>query len=316
MPDDFRLSSLDLLTVFESAARQLSFTAAANELGATQPAVSQQIKRLEKELGVRLFDRVYRGIELTEAGQLLLEHAQEGLESFRRGINEVRAGSQHEVINIATDFAFAAYWLVPRLPRFQQLYPDIDVSLVTSERNKSMLRADIDIAVIFGDGRFRHLESHLLFSEEAYPLGSPRLLEGRNGKLFTPAELASLPMLHLQPGVHTDWYTWNSLLAAWGIREAPSVAGLSFDNYTLLVQAAIAGRGIAIGWRYLTDTLLEQGLLARLTAESVSSHFGYHLILPERKRRIRLIEAFVQWIRQEAASAQSPASSGSITLTY
>ncbi len=118
MPDDFRLSSLDLLTVFESAARQLSFTAAANELGATQPAVSQQIKRLEKELGVRLFDRVYRGIELTEAGQLLLEHAQEGLESFRRGINghdEEDMFSTHLLVNPVNPRVTELFWIYSNL---------------------------------------------------------------------------------------------------------------------------------------------------------------------------------------------------------
>ncbi len=108
--------SLDLLRVFESAARQLSFTAAAEELGTTQPAVSQQIKRLEKELATPLFQRVHRGIVLTDAGQLLLRHVAAGLETIDAGIAALGARQRHEVLQVATDYAFAAYWLMPRLP--------------------------------------------------------------------------------------------------------------------------------------------------------------------------------------------------------
>src|SRR3989338_8942581 len=112
--------SLDLLRVFESAARYLSFTAAAVELGTTQPAVSQQIQRLEKHLDSRLFDRVYRGIELTDAGRLLLEHVQDGLATLDAGLAAVGAKPQHEVLQVATDFASAAYWLMPRLHRLDR----------------------------------------------------------------------------------------------------------------------------------------------------------------------------------------------------
>ncbi len=109
--------SLDLLRVFEAAARHRSFTAAAVELGTTQPAISQQIKRLEEQLATRLFDRIYRGIELTEAGSLLFEQVQVqvGLQSIESGLSAVTAHSRHEVLQVATDFAFAAYWLMPRL---------------------------------------------------------------------------------------------------------------------------------------------------------------------------------------------------------
>src|SRR5690606_16694096 len=127
--------SLDALRVFESAARQLSFTAAANELGSSQPAISQQIKRLEQQLATRLFDRVSGGIGLAEAGQRWLCHVQEGLTALDAGLAAVTARQQHEVLQVATDFAFAAYWLMPRLQRFNRLYPEVDVSLITSERD-------------------------------------------------------------------------------------------------------------------------------------------------------------------------------------
>src|SRR5471030_2400000 len=127
--------SLDLLRAFEAAARQRSFTAAAVELGTTQPAISQQIKRLEEQLTTRLFDRIYRCIELTEAGAILFEQVQLGLQNIDAGLTAISAQQSHEVLQVATDFAFAAYWLMPRLHRFHEANPQVDVSLVTSERN-------------------------------------------------------------------------------------------------------------------------------------------------------------------------------------
>lgn len=189
--------SLDLFRVFEAAARQRSFTAAAVELGTTQPAISQQIKRLEEQLGTRLFDRIYRGIELTEAGSQLFEQVQAGLQSIDSGLSAITAQHQHEVLQVATDFAFAAYWLMPRLHRFHAANPQVDVSLVTSERSHNMLRTDIDVAVLFGDGRFKQGESHWLFNEEVFPVCSPLLLKERPLPLGAHS-LLEFPLLHLK----------------------------------------------------------------------------------------------------------------------
>ncbi|WP_028239092.1 choline sulfate utilization transcriptional regulator [Stutzerimonas azotifigens] len=290
--------SLDLLRVFEAAARHLSFTAAAAELGTTQPAVSQQIQRLERQLATRLFDRVYRGIELTDSGRLLFAHVQDGLRAISLGLEAVGARQQHEVLQVATDFAVASYWLMPRLHRFHEAHPEIDVSLVTSERTLNMLSSEIDVAIAFGDGRFKHGEALLLFREEVFPVCSPRLLEGRASPL-TVGALRELPLLHLKPEARTRWFDWTSLLRELGIAEPPASGSLRFDNYTLLIQAAIAGQGVAIGWRYLVDDLIEQGLLARLLEAGATSDFGYYVVQPERKRRARLVQCFVQWLQRE-----------------
>ncbi len=292
--------SLDVLRVFESAARHLSFTAAAAELGSSQPAISQQIKRLEQQLATRLFDRVYRGIVLTEAGELLLRYVQDGLQSLDAGLAAIAAGQQHEVLQVATDFAFAAYWLMPRLQRFNQLHPEVDVSLITSARDLAALPAEIDVAIAFGDGRFKHGEAHLLFHEEVFPVCSPQLLKGRTLPL-APTALAELPLLHLRPEIRSRWFDWKGLFRAFAIAETPSPGMLRFDNYTLLIQAAIAGQGVAIGWRHLVDELLAQELLCRVCPGEARSDFGYYAVLPERKRRQRLTQYFVDWLKQELA---------------
>ncbi|MEN5093019.1 LysR family transcriptional regulator [Pseudomonas protegens] len=297
--------SLDLLRVFEAAARLRSFTAAAVELGTTQPAISQQIKRLEERLNVRLFDRIYRGIELTESGALLLEQVQLGLQSIDAGLSALSQQHQHEVLQVATDFAFAAYWLMPRLHRFHQANPQVDVSLVTSERSHSMLRSDIDVAVLFGDGRFKHGESRWLFSEEVFPVCSPLLLRDRAAPLSVHS-LPELPLLHLRGENSSHWFDWSGVFRELGLASAPAPGQLRFDNYTLLIQAAIGGQGVAIGWRHLVDNLLEQGLLCRPIAETLISRYGYYVVLPQRKRRGPLIQRFVDWLMSEqAGSAQS-----------
>ncbi|MCT8164353.1 MULTISPECIES: choline sulfate utilization transcriptional regulator [unclassified Pseudomonas] len=288
--------SLETLRVFEAAARLRGFTAAALELGTTQPAVSQQIKRLEAQLATRLFDRIYRGIALTEAGQVLFEQVQQGMQCMNEGIAQVSGQGQREVLQVATDFAFAAFWLMPRLQRFHDAYPQVDVSLVTSERTEAMLRPDIDVAVLFGDGRFHQGESRWLFDEEVFPVCSPRLSHGK----ALPAEaLQRLPLLHLRPGQGSRWFDWAGVFRGLGLASAPPTGHLRFDNYTLLIQAAIAGQGVAIGWGHLVDGLVEQGLLCRPVAGHLRSSRGYYAVLPPRKRRGALIARFVDWLEQE-----------------
>jgi putative choline sulfate-utilization transcription factor len=297
--------SLDLLRAFESAARQHSFTAAAVELGTTQPAISQQIKRLEEQLGTRLFDRIYRGIELTETGMILFEQVQLGLQNIDAGLTAISAQQSHEVLQVATDFAFAAYWLMLRLHRFHEANPQVDVSLVTSERNHNMLRTDIDVAILFGDGRFKQGESHWLFSEEVFPVCSPLLLKER--ALPLPIQsLLELPLLHLRGENSANWFDWSGVFRELGLTSAPAPGQLRFDNYTLLIQAAIGGQGVAVGWRHLVDNLLAQGLLCRPIADTIISRLGYYVVLPQRKRRGVLIKQFVDWLMAEqASSAQS-----------
>lgn len=297
--------SLDLLRVFEAAARQRSFTAAAVELGMTQPAISQQIKRLEERLAIRLFDRIYRGIELTEAGSVLMEQVQLGLQSIDDGLTTITAQHQHEVLHVATDFAFAAYWLMPRLHRFHEANPHVDVSLVTSERSHHMLRTDIDVAILFGDGRFKQGENHWLFSEEVFPVCSPQLLKDSARPLPMEA-LLELPLLHLKGETSSRWFDWSGVFRELDLHTPPAPGQLRFDNYTLLIQAAIAGQGVGIGWRHLVDNLLEQGFLCRPIQETAISRFGYYVVLPQRKRRNLLIQQFFDWLMAEQAqSAES-----------
>ncbi|MCB1652630.1 MAG: LysR family transcriptional regulator [Pseudomonadales bacterium] len=290
--------SLDLLRTFEAAARHRSFTAAALELGTTQPAVSQQLKRLESRLGIRLFDRIYRGIALTEAGLALFLQVQAGLQQIDAGLQALSEQPDREVLQVATDFAFAAYWLMPRLPRFHAAWPQIDVSLVTRERSHDALQGDIDVGVLFGQGRFSQGESRWLFNEEVFPVCSPHLLAGQTLPLSARA-MGDFPLLQLRGEHARQWFDWYRLFDALKLGPPPAPGQLRFDNYTLLIQAAIAGQGMAIGWKHLVDNLLEQGVLCRPFAESAQSASGYYAVMPQRKRRNWLAQVFVDWMLAE-----------------
>lgn len=212
------------------------------------------------------------------------------------GIAQAGGRGQREVLQVATDFAFAAFWLMPRLQRFHEAYPQVDVSLVTGERSQGMLRPDIDVAVLFGDGRFHQGESRWLFDEEVFPVCSPHLI---HGKALSAVALQRLPLLHLKGEQASRWFDWAGVFRGFGVESSPPAGQLRFDNYTLLIQAAIAGQGVAIGWAHLVDGLVEQGLLCRPLEGSLRSERGYYVVLPPRKRRGALIERFVDWLEQE-----------------
>ena len=300
------LISLDLLRVFEACGRCQGFTAAAVELGMTQPAVSQQMQRLEHELGSALFDRVHRGIRLTAAGQALLPSVQQALALVRDAVALASARPQRSALLVATDFAFAAHWLMPRLARFYQLNPAIDVSLVTSNRALHKLAPDIDLAIVFGDGRMQGAESQLLFREEVFPVCSPRLLQETYGA-DSAQVLRSAPLLHLKPAAGQHWLDWPTVCAQGHWLRTSSAGGIAFDNYSMVLGAAVAGQGVALGWRHLVDHLLDPSVLCRLPMASLVSRFGYHLMTPQHKRQTPSSRSLVDWLLSERPDEQGHA---------
>ena len=161
------------------------------------------------------------------------------------------------------------------------------------------------MAVLFGDGRFKQGESLWLFNEEVFPVCSPQWLKEQAAPL-TVQTLQDCPLLHLRQENNSQWFDWNGVFRELGITAAPTPGQLRFDNYTLLIQAAIAGQGVAIGWRHLVDNLLEQNWLCRPISPTVTSRFGYYVVQPQRKRRGQLVDRFVEWlVAEQASSAQS-----------
>ncbi|PSJ45255.1 LysR family transcriptional regulator [Zobellella endophytica] len=263
------------LRVFETAARHLSFTLAARELRSTQSAVSQHIRTLEEQLGLPLFERIYRGVRLTEAGQALFLSVQDGFATIERTLTALLHQNQHPRVNILTDFSFAAYWLMPRLPSFRRQYPHIDVRIMTSQGPPDWQDREVDVAIVFCDERAL-TSVPLLFPEEVFPVCSPGFLQ-QHGPLDELERLSQIPLLALdtQGQSWLDWAEYFRLLGGTGYLGTPE---LTFNNYTLLIQAAIAGQGVGMGWKGLVDHLIEGGMLVGLESLSLRTRRGYGLI--------------------------------------
>ncbi|WP_036230301.1 choline sulfate utilization transcriptional regulator [Marinobacterium jannaschii] len=304
-----QLPPVQSLLIFEAAARHLSFTAAARELGSTQSAVSQQIRGLEQRLELALFRRIYRGVELTEAGSLLYEAVQGGFQQMAVCLERLQKKRRHQHINVATDFAFAAYWLLPRLPRFRRLHPDVDVRIITSQGQYDFLTQDVDVAVVFDRQPPQGMPSQRLFYEEVFPVCSPALL-AQLGAVSSHKRLASLPLLKLGADAGQGWQDWHSFFKGRGSQVVASEPVLTFNNYTLLVQAAIAGQGVGLGWSTLVDDLIDSGVLVGLRDFSLRSDGGYFIAEPKPNELRESKQQFIDWLlseQGEATAAQAEA---------
>lgn len=303
-----RLPPLRGLVTFEMAARLGSFTKAADTLGLTQPAVSHQIRRLEQHLGRPLFRRDHRGIALTEAGAALFVAVQRGLTGIAEAVREIRGTTAQRVVTIAADVALAGLWLVPRLSEIKALLPTVELRIITSQWTQNINEIGADLGVIFGDGAWFGTRAQLLVPEYAFPVCAPSLL--KNGRRFTLEELQRFPLLHLEmpgpvKGASEPWFKWESWFAAAGLPYRPEQPGLSFNNYTLAIQAAIAGQGIALGWRPLVEQIVAAGQLVQCADKSCSSARGYHLLLPGRGMPGPEVERLIDWLKV-AVTASPP----------
>lgn len=288
------MPNLQMLVAFEASARLLSFTAAAKELGTTQSAISQQMKGLEQWLETPLFERVYRGVRLTQEGQMLLDTAQSSLRQLQTVLNKIKNAKKNRQLRFFSDFAFAAYWLMPTLAAFRHQHPDIDIRLETSQSPSDVLSKDTDIAVLFGDGRYPGNQTIKLFSEKVYPVCSPHLLQ-QVSSLDPLPQLNQLPLLKLKAEAGSKWMSWDDMLRQYSGRLSPPESVMEFDNYTLLIQAAIAGQGIGLGWDPLLNSMINSGVLVPFTDFSLESQHGYYMVMAEHDPPPEVV-LFARWL--------------------
>ena len=288
---------MQTLSAFESAARLASFTAAARELGSTQPAVSQRIVQLEEDLGTPLFERGHRGVTLTAEGALLYEAVRSGLDTIREATADIRARRATGALTILTDAGFATYWLMPRLARLKASMPGVNVKIVTSQLGYDPHRDHADIAIAFGDGNWPPCTSTRLFAEAVTPVCSPALRDAH--AVASAADLAELPLLHVQPTEPERWLAWNTWFAAYGLTAPAQSEGMMFNSYSLVVQAALMGQGVALGWTPLTDELVASGQLVRLLDTPVTTERGYYLVCPPTRPAPAAVPLFRRWLFNE-----------------
>ena len=291
-----RLPPLDPLRGFVAAARHLSFTRAAEELFLTQSAISRQVQALEDALGVRLFVRGVRTLALTAEGARLARAAQGWLDDYAALADALRARGPRPVTVTAT-IGISALWLVPRLSRFQARYPDIDVRVAASNRVFDLGREGVDLAVRYCADRDAPAGAEHLFGESVVPVASP-VLAAR------PLDAATLPDTVLLDfdDPRYPWLRWSDWLAAMGLEHVRPRAVLVFNHYDQLIQAAVAGQGIAIGRAQLLDQLLADGRLQCVGGSPREiARRGFWLVTAPGAPRPE-VARFAEWLRAEGAA--------------
>jgi len=288
------------LLAFEAAARLGSFTRAAEELGVSQPAISHRIRQLEEHLETRLFLRHGRGIALTSDGAELLHEVQGGLNRMLGSLQALRRKSREaRRVTLLVSSAFAAFWLLPRVGRFRQAHPEIDLRILTSERPVDLVAENVSLAVRSGLGDWPDLEATLLARETILPVCSPAFLLA-NGRPRRSADLLGerLIDLHEPHHPHTTWADWFRAL---GITEAPRAPILAVNDYSLALQAALAGEGWVLGWHHLTGDLLSAGRLVAPLPDRLDTGRGFWLVRPKAAPATAATQALRDWLVAEMA---------------
>src|SRR3954469_1609241 len=288
-----RLPSLNGLRAFEAAARHLSFTQAASELNVTQTAISHQIKRLEDELGVRLFVRQNRTLALTPQGRDYLPGVRAAFNDLRLATDRLLHRDRDHVLTVSTLASLASKWLLPRLSAFQAAHPDIDVRISTSMALVDFNSGDVDAAIRYGRGRWPGLRADWLTADELFPVCSPKLLMG-DRPLRTPSDLARYTLLHTNGSHDDDWRLW--LTAAGLPAETSRQPALSFDLVFMTLQAAIDGLGVAVGRTTYVEGDLAKGRLVVPFDMRMPADAGFYLVSPEASSDSRKLKAFRDWL--------------------
>ncbi len=298
-----RLPSLNALKAFEAAARHLSFTKAAEELNVTQGAISHQVQGLEESLGLQLFRRMNRSMALTDAGRAYLPALSEAFDRIAGATEQLKAQEETGQLTVTVLPSFAARWLLPRLGRFRQIAPDIDVMVSSRQQLVDLTREPVDAAIRFGmgQGRYPALEETLLLGDEILPVMAPSLRDGRPPPR-RPEDLKDYPLLHdevgdMEPAV--DWRRW--LLLA-GVDCVDWRRGSAFTDSAFGVMAAIAGEGVALARRTLCLEDLVAGRLVQPFGPSVPLKQTYRLLVTREKAQWPKIRRFRQWLLDEVAA--------------
>lgn len=299
------------LRAFEAAARNGSFARAAEELGVSAAAVSQQIQQIEEFAGQPLFRRLGRGVELTDAGRAALPHLSQAMQSLHEAVRVMRMPLRSRRVAVSAPPSFAMKWLVPRLERFKEVYPDIEVWLSAEMGLVDFAVADVDLAVRYGPGGYEGVWSHQLMTEAVTPVCSPALLTGEHG-LKAPTDLARYALLHDEsPDGDVSCPSWSMWLAARGIEGVDARRGLRFNQSSLVIEAAIAGKGVALAKRQLAAQDIAAGRLAAPFIEAATPvNYAYWLVWPRGRTMSPALKAFIDWIKDEAGVSEPDLGAG------
>jgi DNA-binding transcriptional LysR family regulator len=292
------IPSMTALVEFESVARLSSFTVAANELGVTQAAVSRQVKFLEDTLGVRLFHRLHRSIELTDEGEALYLVVAESMQKIAGVFDRLSSGPVQQELVLAATSAFSHFRLLPRLASLKKAQPNLQLRLSTQMFTADLRHKEIDVAVRFGNGRWSDGTATLLFDEEVFPVCSPKWVELR-GMPESLQDVANAALIE-SDSTSEGWMGWEAWFNAVGLRPLRLNFALRCSLYTDAIQAARYGEGIALGWGRLVHDLVEAGELVRLPVASLKPNDAYFIVVPHGRTITAATDGLIDWLRQDS----------------
>lgn len=285
------IPDLTILQAFEAAARHGNFTKAAVELNLTQSAVSRQVKTLEQQLGVLLFERVRKRVLLSGAGHQVLPAVRRLLTQAEEMVLRARSSADGKtVLKLATLPTFGSRWLLPRLPGFLAMHPGVDVDIASRAQPFDLGAEDFDLAIHYGQPIWAHATCTYLCSEVILPVASPALVA--SSEVAMPADLDGQPLLHLatRPKLWADWSRMTGLALEHVYR------GHRFDQFAMIIEAAVRGMGHALLPLYLIEDEIASGRLAVLFDQPMTTDHGYYVVLPEAKQDNALAQAFLSWL--------------------
>ncbi len=280
------LPSATHLMIFEAAGRHENFTRAAAELGLSQAAVSYAIRALEEQLGVTLFTRLHRSVRLTEVGERFHGDVSAGLARIQKSAEDIRAKNRVQNVTLAASTAFASMWMLPRLAKLRQDLPEIDLRIQTSVRDLDLEEEGIPLGIRGGDpAEWPRYHSAELAPEVINAVASPAFIEA-HGFPETPADLTRYRLIDLEEPVRRacDWPEW---FESAGLSWQPRGKRLAINDYVLVIQAVLAGEGIALGWQHLTDPQTRSGLLVPVGNHVLTTGLAFHVVWP-RSRELSL----------------------------
>ncbi len=298
-----RLPSLNALRALEAAGRHMSLTRAAEQLHVTPAAVSHQIRLLEKDLGVNLFERKGRVIVPTPAALAGMAELQRGFDHLAEGVRRMRENRTGPLLRVTSETTFAGNWLVPRLARFRSRYPDLDVLIDASDRLVDFDREGFDIGIRWGGGSYPGLATEKLFDEEVFPVCHHALLQGEHA-IREPSDLRRHTLIHLDwPSEKGYWPTWREWLQAAGADAVDTRRGLRFTVLSHALRAAVEAQGVVLTTPLLVDSDLKSGLLVEPFGLRLPTGTQTYVVNRERHSDETSISAFREWLFEEAGAS-------------
>lgn len=297
-----RLPPLKSVRAFEAAARRGSFNAAAEELFVTPSAISHQVKSLEEFLGVSLFRRARRQVQLTIAGERYLESVSHALDEIDLATRRLLVSASSGAVNISVAPAFLTRWLVPKVREFQNRHPDIELRLSPNSAPIDFAWSDIDMAIYFGDGQWSGVEVFFLREVVLVPVCSPAFVE-TNPKITKPEELCA----HTLIDVSNRPAEWDEFLARFGVTRQKRRKRLSFSSTSLALGAAMENLGIALADRQLVAREVLYGRLVTPLDIAMDNQLGYYLVYQKHRKLTDEMKAFLDWVMEEIAGEKAAA---------